>query len=199
MKPLIVDLLRHGEVVGPVSMARGCGTDLALTEFGWQQMRAVAAALTESPLTAIATSPMQRSRLFAEEVAAGRSLPLAILPALREIDFGHWEGCEAHQIADRPLLARFLSDPGEVAIPGGESFAGFAGRVVDGWQTWLEAHAEGHLLLVSHGAVMRVLLSHLLGMPHSHFWRLALPYASWCRVSLMAGEQPRLLFLNREA
>jgi len=198
-EPVIIDLLRHGEVEGPVGIARGCGTDVALTEQGWGQMRLVEQTLRdEGTLTAIATSPLSRCALFAQEFSDSSKLSLTILEQMREIDFGHWEGKQAHEIKEQDLLTRFMENPDALQMPGGELFNGFADRIVDEWESWLLDVSGEHRLLVCHGLVQRIILSHLLAIPLSHIWRLALPYGAWSRVSLLKGEQPRLLFLNRE-
>jgi broad specificity phosphatase PhoE len=198
-EPVIIDLLRHGEVDGPVSIARGCGTDVPLTENGWLQMDAVAQALCrEGSLTSVATSPLPRCALFASRFSEEARVPLTVLEHMREIDFGRWEGKQACEIEEQELLCRFMENPDGVQIPGGELFNSFAERIIAEWESWLTGASGEHRLLISHAAVMRVLFSHLLGIPLSHVWRLALPYGSWSRVSLLEGEQPRLLFLNRE-
>jgi len=198
-KPVVIDLLRHGEVEGPLSVARGCGTDVPLTGTGWQQMRRVADALhAQGSLTQVACSPMQRCAAFAERFSGEAGVPLMLLPSMREIDFGHWEGKEAHEIAEQELLARFMENPDGLTIPGGDRFDDFAERIIAGWQAWLAGADGEHRLLIAHGVVIRILIAHLLGQPRSHIWRLSLPYAAWSRVSLLDGEQPRLIFLNRE-
>lgn len=198
-EPVIIDLLRHGEVEGPVSVARGCGTDVALTEQGWSQMESVATALKrENSLNAIATSPLPRCAMFASRLSSETRIPLTTIDGMREIDFGNWEGKQAHEIEEQSLLTRFMENPDGVNIPGGESFNAFSERIIDAWDAWVEDASEEHRLLVSHGLVKRVLLAHLMGIPLSHLWRLALPYAAWSRVTLLEGEQPRLLFLNRQ-
>lgn len=196
-EPLIIDLLRHGEVEGEMAIARGCGTDVPLSPEGWRQMREVADLARADGIQAVATSPMQRCHAFAETFGQEHTLPLTVLPDMREIDFGHWEGKGANEIADKALLRDFFISPAEIMIPGGEPFDVFAGRVLASWEAWLEEGDARHRLLVVHGMVLRVLLCHLLGMPWSTLWRLHLPYGAWSRVSLLAGEQPRLLFLNR--
>ena len=198
-EPVIIDLLRHGEVEGAVSVARGCRTDVPLTESGWLQMDAVAQSLQlEGSLTAIATSPVSRCALFAGQFSTKAGLPLTVLEQMREIDFGYWEGKQAHEITEQALLTRFMENPDGVQLPGGESFNLFARRIIEEWESWVHGASGEHRLLISHGLVKRVLLSHLLAIPLSHIWRLALPYGAWSRVSLLQGEQPRLLFLNRE-
>ena len=189
-QPILIDLLRHGEVRGRQHVARG-STDNPLSDHGWQQMRQVKEAIGR--VDTIATSPLQRCRLFAE--SCGETVH--ILPDMTEIDFGDWENKSADEVENPPLLQQFFDDPRLFQAPHGEAFSSFAERVIHTWDTWLEQGTADHRLLVAHGCVIRVILAHLLGMPLSHVWRLSLNYASWSRVSLLQGEQPRLLFINR--
>jgi len=198
-EPVIVDLLRHGEVEGLVSIARGSGTDVPLTALGWKQMDAVSKVLlTEGTLTAVGSSPMPRCIDFARQFCTESAMPLKLLEDMSEIDFGDWEGKTAEEIEEQKMLCRFMENPDGVEIPGGESFEDFSKRIIDAWELWLVDVSGEHRLLIAHGLVIRVLLSHLLGLPRSQIWRLALSYGSWSRVSLLQGEQPRLLFFNRE-
>lgn len=194
-EPVTVDLLRHGEVAGAVSVARGCRTEVPLTETGIAQMQAVADALRDAPLAMIASSPLTRCRGFAEQLAAARRVPLAVHDGWREIDFGDWEGKGLEEIGDNAAVHAFLNDPTSASPPGGEDFSAFTDRVLANWNDWTQG-LRGHALLVSHALVMRVILAHILGMPLTHIWRLPLPYAAWCRVSLLSGEQPRLLWMR---
>ena len=196
---MIIDLLRHGEVEGKAAIARGCGTDVALTAAGWLQMQAVGALIRSQGVDSIGSSSLHRCRAFAEHLATSEKLDLTILPEMREIDFGLWEGKGEDEIEDKALLQAFWHNPADIVIPGGEAFADFDSRVMQGWTSWLAEGEGNHRLLVSHGLVIRVLLSRLLGMPCSRLWRLHLPYASWCRIEIASGRAPQLLFLNRQA
>jgi len=197
-EPVVIDLLRHGEVEGDISMARGCRTEVALTANGWRQMQAVADALSDTPLQQVATSPLGRCHDFASELAAQRNIELAVLDGMREVDFGDWDGKSVAEIGDAAAVSQFLINPSDITPPGGEHHTQFHTRVVDCWQQWLDGVSGDHRLLVAHGGVIRVILCHLLQIPDSAYWRLALPYGAWSRVSLLEGEQPRLIFLNRE-
>lgn len=197
-EPVVVDLLRHGEVAAEGWAFRG-STDIALSDTGWRQMRAAGSRLADASFSQIASSPMQRCRRFADEFAAGLAVPLHDLPDMREMDFGAWENRDMQELEAEhgELLQRFWQSPVGVHPPGGEAFEHFAGRVLEAWGAWLHGASGEHRLLVAHGGVIRVLLAHLLDMPLPAMWRLHLPYASWSRVSLLDGHQPRLLFLNR--
>jgi len=197
-KPIIIDLLRHGEVEATGWAFRG-STDLPLSKEGWKQMRAVAALL--DPPDQIATSPLQRCRLFAGDMAEETQTGLVSLDGMREMDFGAWENRSFDDLEAEygALLHQFWQSPVGIQLPGGEAFDAFARRVMACWQVWLNSETGNHRLLIAHGGVIRVLLAHLLDMPMTALWRLHLPCASWSRVSLLDGHQPRLLFLNRIA
>ncbi len=199
-EPVIVDLLRHGEVAAEGWAFRG-RTDIPLSEKGWQQMRAVGDILNDERLDQVGTSPMQRCRDFARELSAQQAFRLTVLDAMREMDFGEWENRGFKELEDQygALLQRFWQSPVGICPPDGEPFDAFAERVIEGWKAWLDTASGERRLLVAHGGVIRVLLAYLLDMPMAALWRLHLPHAAWCRVSLLEGQQPRLLFLNREA
>ena len=102
------DLIRHGEPAGG-PMFRGSKDD-PLSDTGWQQMNA--AIRDDDQWDVIITSPLLRCRLFAEQLAEQRQIPLHQEPRLREIAFGDWEGRTSENImADTPeALTRFWSD-----------------------------------------------------------------------------------------
>jgi len=196
-EPVIIDLLRHGAVEAEGWAFRG-STDLPLSEQGWKQMRAMSESF--DTFDHIATSPMQRCQRFSEEVTAGQHIRLVTLDDMREMDFGDWENRSFDELEKEygALLRQFWQSPVGIQPPGGELFEAFSQRVIDCWQSWLTSESGHRRLLVAHGGVIRVLLAHVLDMPMHALWRLHLPYASWSRISLCEGHQPRLLFMNRE-
>ncbi|MDX8407382.1 MAG: alpha-ribazole phosphatase family protein [Mariprofundaceae bacterium] len=196
-EPVIIDLLRHGEVAAEGWAFRG-STDLPLSATGWRQMRGVSASF--DAFDQIATSPLQRCRLFAEELDISNTANLITLSDMREMDFGAWENRSFDELEKEygALLHQFWQSPVGVQPPGGEAFDAFSQRVIGCWENWIATDAGNHRLLVAHGGVIRILLAHLMDMSMSALWRLHLPYASWSRISLCEGHQPRLLFMNRE-
>jgi len=191
-KPIIIDLLRHGEVAGRKHVARG-RTDTPLSDIGWQQMQAVKGLIGR--VDQIATSPLERCRLFAEACDE----PVLVLKNMQEIDFGNWEDKASHEVEDQSLLNSFFDDPYAFQAPNGEAFEIFTKRVVNAWDTWLQDDAGRHRILLAHGCVIRVLLMHILGMPSVNFWSLVIDPAGWTRISCLQGEKPRVMFINRNA
>ncbi len=54
--------------------------------------------LSAEPIDEIYSSDLRRARATAQAIAAARNIPLSLRPALREIDFGQWEGLSWEQI-----------------------------------------------------------------------------------------------------
>ena len=193
----VVTVLRHGAVEGRPHVYRGALDD-ALSQHGVEQMQAATSRLATPPFDAIASSPSRRCQDFARAYADETGIPLAVFDAFREMAFGDWEGMTPEEAAqsDPELHRLFRASAGSIAPPGGERVMPFQARVATGWQSWLAGSAGGHRLLVTHAGVMRVLLMTLLGLPHSHVYRIALPEVASFRVSILAGEAPVLLSLN---
>ncbi len=192
----LVTVMRHGAVEGPSHVLRG-SSDAPLSDTGWIQMRAACAAL-DAPVTAIATSPLLRCSAFAQEYATQRTLPLNLCDGLREIHFGDWENLtpEAARSANPILFDQFLSAQEGVSAPNGEPFGAFKQRVLAAFDSCLAPVGGGHLLLVTHAGVMRVLLSSLMHLSWADTSRIALPPAGNFRLSCLAGHAPYLLNLN---
>src|SRR5260370_31981794 len=117
-------LLRHPE---PEASARGrCygSLDVALSPDGIRQARSVAHGLAQKTFAAIYTSPRQRCTQAAHILAAGRTCPVETIAALRELDFGEFEGRTYDEIAAMypDPYQQWMEHPTETRFPGGESF-----------------------------------------------------------------------------
>ncbi|OFZ68328.1 MAG: hypothetical protein A2Z01_00900 [Betaproteobacteria bacterium RBG_16_58_11] len=192
----LVTVMRHGAVEGPVNVLRG-SSDTPLSDVGWQQMRAAFAAL-DTPVTAIASSPLARCSAFAQALAAQQALPLNLHHDLREIDFGDWENLtpDAAQAASPELFAKFQTSPEGTSPPDGEPFDAFKQRVLAAFVACLAQSRGGHLLMLTHAGVMRVLLTDKMNLPWATTYRIAIPPAGGFRLSCLAGHPPYLLNLN---
>lgn len=105
---LRLDLLRHGETESGGGF-RG-SLDDALTARGWAQMRT---AVEGGRWDLLVSSPLQRCRAFAEELAQRQGIELELENDLRELHFGAWEGRSAAALMDchSEALGRFWADP----------------------------------------------------------------------------------------
>jgi broad specificity phosphatase PhoE len=139
-------LARHGRTALNASGTFQGHLDPPLDEVGREQARALAERAAELPVERVVASPLRRARETAE--ALGR--PVALDERWAEIDVGHWAG-RSHAEIGLETLAAFRA--GEVAPPGGESFAQVERRVVAAWD-----ELEPGTLVVSHGIAILLLL-----------------------------------------
>ena len=188
----VIDIIRHGEPVGGV-LIRGQRND-PLSETGWEQMRS--AVRNAAPWRRIVTSPLLRCAEFAQELGERLAIPVSEAEGIAEIGFGEWEGLPPAQLlAEQPRAYHsFWENPGENTPPGGEPLHLFQERVVAAFEAIIEERQGEHLLVVCHGGVIRMMVSHVLGMPPANLFRLDVPFASVSRIRV-EGKIPRLNFL----
>ncbi|MBT3532150.1 MAG: histidine phosphatase family protein [Gammaproteobacteria bacterium] len=195
-KKIIVDLLRHGEPEGG-DILRG-RVDPILTNLGWEQMQQAAALTSKqaiSPLTPkwthVVSSPLQRCKHFAELVSDRFGYELNESENWLEIDYGDWDGLPIEQW--RELAAdqfrEFRKDMSKLAPPGGEDFISFKDRILAAWKDLAELDNDSHVLVVTHGGVMRVVLPSVLGMPLNRSFPLHIPFACLSRIRLDVVEE----------
>jgi broad specificity phosphatase PhoE len=111
-------------------------------------------------------------RLAARQTADALGLGGAVADAdLADLDCGRWSGRALADVAtaEPAALAAWLADPA-FAGHGGESRAALAARAAG----WLNAllPGKGRVLAVTHAAVIRSLVLHVLQSPAAAFWRL---------------------------
>ena len=188
-------LIRHGEhdLLGRELVGRRPG--VRLNEKGRAQARRLADALAKRPLAAVLSSPLERARETAEPIAARHGRSVVLSPAIEEIDFGDWTGRSFGELDKDPHWQSFNCHRSSTTIPGGELLLEVQARVVRLIEDLSEEHPEGHLVLVSHGDVIRSALLHYLGMPLDFIHRLEVGPASLSTLMLSKGV-PRVLALN---
>ncbi|KAA5839571.1 alpha-ribazole phosphatase family protein [Pseudomonas chlororaphis] len=182
---LRLDLLRHGETELGGGL-RG-SLDDALTDAGWQQMRAAVAG--RGPWDRLVSSPLQRCARFAEELGARLALPVTLGPDLQELHFGAWEGQSAAALmtTDAEALGRFWADPYAFTPPRGEPVLAFSARVLGAVERLHQRYAGERVLLVSHGGVMRLLLARARGLPREQLLNVEVAHGALFALTVEAG------------
>jgi alpha-ribazole phosphatase len=154
-------LIRHAQ---SEFHGRFCGSsDPPLSVAGEDQARELADKLRAASLDHIYCSPLRRALATAERITAATACPLTIVDALREIDFGSWEGLTWTEIEVRdPAHARlWVEQYPNLPSPRGEPFAAFQQRVEDSFQQ-IRSEAERrswNVAVVAHAGVLAVLLA----------------------------------------
>jgi len=197
MPETILWLIRHPE---PDASARGLcygSLDVRLSPEGVQRARAISERLRQEHFDAICTSPKQRCTETARVVAVGRGCPVTPNDALRELDFGAFEGLSYDEIAARyPAVYRqWMEDPTGTDFPGGETFCQMSTRVLEAVRALLARHSGQSIALVTHGGPIRVILADALGMPLANIFRIEQRYGAINRVRY-SGEVPTVEWMN---
>lgn len=165
-----IHLIRHGR-----QSDTRCNLDVDLADAGREQADLVGRHMVGQGIEALYASDMIRARETAEIVGGHLGLPVRVIPALRELDFGDMEGLTDEEIAER--FADFKAQQElmreDLHYPGGESVGELMERVLPALD---EIAADGHstVAVATHGVVIRGIVATLLGAPLSRF-RLVAP------------------------
>ncbi|MFI5778529.1 histidine phosphatase family protein [Nocardia sp. NPDC051570] len=155
-------LVRHGETEGNVAkMLDTRVPGLPLTERGVAQAKSFAANLAAPPRRLFSSDAL-RARQTASHIEAVTGVPAQVLDGLYEVQVGELEGLSsdaAHRQFQRIYRAWHLGDLDE-RTPGGESGTEVLDRYLPVLEqlrdTYLSNDVNGDILLVSHGAAMRL-------------------------------------------
>jgi probable phosphoglycerate mutase len=160
-------LARHGETdYNRRSQMQGRGIDAPLNETGRNQARAIADHAKSLNLHHIYSSSLKRSSQTAAYVGQGCGLEVRSYSDLDEMDFGEYEGQKASEIKTELSTLHTTWKSGDVtfAAAGGESPQGVLDRAGTKAEQIIEDHHTANLLFVLHGRLIRILLSHWLGL-----------------------------------
>jgi probable phosphoglycerate mutase len=158
-------LVRHGATRLSAEDRFAGSVDVELSDEGRAQAAALGVRLNGERLDVVYASPMSRTRETAAIVGAACGLPVTVADGLREIAHGHWEGLTRREVEEQfgTEYASWEADPFTFAPRGGESGAAVLARALAALREILDCHAGRRVLVVSHKATIRLVLSSLLG------------------------------------
>jgi probable phosphoglycerate mutase len=158
-------LVRHGATTLSAEDRFAGSTDVALSDEGRHQAARLGVRLADDAIAAVYCSPMRRTIETAALIAETHKRAPVTRPGLREIDHGHWEGLTRQDVEQRfgDEYARWEADPFTVAPAGGECGVDVMARALPVIRTIIEAHLGQNVLVVSHKATIRLVISSLLG------------------------------------
>ncbi|WP_460865357.1 histidine phosphatase family protein [Rhodococcus aerolatus] len=159
-------LVRHGESTANVAHrleTRPPGAPL--TERGQAQARALVEVLAGHAVTAVHASVATRAQQTAAPLAAALGLGVAVEEGTHETDAGELEGRADEAAHERftEVYARWLAGERGARVPGGESAAEILARYLPVVER-LRPAGPGDVVLVSHGAVVRLVAAALTGV-----------------------------------
>lgn len=167
-------LVRHGltAMTGPV--LAGWTPGVHLNDTGREQAAALAGRLTQVPVAAIVSSPLERCQETAAALAAGREgLNVQTDERLGECKYGDWTGQELKKLAKDPLWKVVQAHPSAAAFPGGEALRDTQIRAVDAVRARnADLGEDATWIAVSHGDVIKAIVADALGVHLDMFQRI---------------------------
>jgi broad specificity phosphatase PhoE len=158
-------MVRHGATVLTAEDRFAGATDVELSDQGREQTRRLAQRLSGEKIAAVYASPLGRTVETASILAEPHQLNIQLRDGLREINHGHWEQLTRGEVEKRfPEEAEeWEKDPYTFAPLGGESGLAVTARALPVLIEIVRENPGKTLLVVSHKATIRLLLSSLLG------------------------------------
>ena len=157
--------MRHGatQLTAEDRFSGDAGVDLS--EEGRRQAGMLGERLQRESLSAIYCSPLSRTVETARIIARHCSLEPRLEDGLREISHGRWEGLTRSEVEQRYATeyAAWQEDPFTFAPEGGETGVAVLARALPTIRAIVTRHPGERVLVVSHKATIRILLSSLLG------------------------------------
>jgi broad specificity phosphatase PhoE len=158
-------LVRHGStnLTAEDRFSGSIGVDLS-DEGRWQAAR-LGERLRAEAITALYCSPLSRTVETARIIAEACSLTIETRDGLREISHGHWEGLSRREVEAKypDEYPAWEEDPFTFAPEGGESGVAVLARALPVIREVVTRHAGARVLVVSHKATLRLVLSSVLG------------------------------------
>jgi probable phosphoglycerate mutase len=154
-------VIRHGASQAavpdePFELVEG-QADPPLAAEGVEQAAKMAEWLADEPISALFVTPLQRTSQSAAPLAERTGLTPVVVPELREIMLGDWEGGEFRiRVANGdPRVARLFDEERWDVIPGAETMASFGERVGTGLRRIADETGPGKTgAAVLHGGVI---------------------------------------------
>ncbi len=158
-------LVRHGATVLTDEDRFAGETNVQLSDVGRQQASRLSARLAGEKISAVYASNMDRTMETARILAEPHKLEVQPRPGFREISHGHWEQMTRKEVETKypQEAAEWDKDPYTFAPAGGESGLAVTARALPTLIELVRTHAGENVMVISHKATIRLLLSTLLG------------------------------------
>jgi probable phosphoglycerate mutase len=166
-------LARHGRTAANVARildSRPPGAPL--DELGVAQAQRLAARLADRPLRSVHASRAVRAQQTAAPVAVAHDLAVEVVDGVQEVFVGDLEGRSdaAALAAFEEVYAAWWRGDLDARLPGGESALDLRARFLPAVERVVDGVAAGDVLLVSHGAALRLAAAALLGEAAETFY-----------------------------
>lgn len=193
-------LLRHAHSIANKSgILAGRKPGIDLSEIGRAESEKLASRLSGIDFNHIYLSPLERCSQTIDPLLkskeASRIQTLTLDDRVIEMDYGKWSGRKLSSLSREKLWREIQANPSKVTFPEGESFKAMRKRAMNLVDEILAKKGSANHLIVSHGDVIKVITSSLLGMKLDNFQSLTIDPAS---ITVFRGnsESARMVAFN---
>ena len=160
-------LIRHGQSTWNREHRIQGQLDPPLSDEGRRQAERVGQRIAGRHFAGFYSSDLKRAFETAQAIEAATGLQAEPMAGLREIFLGEWEGLRTDDLAQRfpEAWASWTDEPDWDLVPGGEGAALFETRVAAALDEILSRHAQGDVVVVTHGGVIQIALHRVIGRP----------------------------------
>lgn len=169
---LNIYLLRHGETEQNLKRFYYGNLDVDITSKGIKQIEYISNKIKNVTFDKIYASNMKRAVYSASIIAGNKDITCIKDKRLNEMNLGVFEGKSYEDIQrEYPLeFQKWSDDWKNYAPPKGESYIEFYERVKEFFREILKLENE-NILLVTHGGVIRSILTYVMGENLDVFWK----------------------------
>lgn len=160
---MIIYIIRHAQTVhNKKGKVFSGSSDVLLSDKGKEEARKCRNLSFLSDCEKIYITPLKRTRQTAD-IIFGEEMEKEIIPALREMDFGEYEGrvLEEENTKDEVFL-KWMNDPESLTFPGGDNFKEHAHEALEAFKRIAESNEKSTVAIVSHRTTIRLILAQLL-------------------------------------
>lgn len=184
-------LVRHTSLQIPPGVCYG-QTDVDVAASFMQEASLTKHKLNGGQFDAVFSSPLQRCVKLSQVLATES---VVHDERLKELHFGDWE-MRAWDDIPRDVFDHWAQNYAELAPPNGETFGQLQQRGIAFTEDVLQKHPQGHVLVVTHGGMIRAILAHVLNMQLKGLFRFNIDYGSVTQLDF-CGTVPKIEYVNR--
>ncbi len=190
-------LVRHGQTKSNVTGFYMGWSDEDLNDVGYTQVRCLSSRLAGLPIASVYTSPLRRAYNTAAILAEPHQLKLKVFDELTEIQLGDWQGLHIDETKRKwpELWQQSRIDPSELTMPNGESYRQVSERAIQAFERVVQASWGKQAVVVTHDAIVKTLVAHVLGVSNSIYRRFEINNASLSMIRVINSSY-HLITLN---
>jgi broad specificity phosphatase PhoE len=161
---MIIHLIRHAETTWHMDDKYAGHTEIELNKNGIDQSHKLKSWVLNQNIDTVYTSALSRSISTAKPSVDALAITPIINPNLNEVNFGEIEGLTKDQFRSNfpKVWEEFQVSPANTLFPSGETGSLAVKRALECISTILENKNSSEVMIVSHGTLIRLLLTHFL-------------------------------------